>query len=103
MAGAHVFRRKGFGWFLLGTGGTLVIAAAMPDTARADVFIANGYHSQETPFYCGTASMEMVLDSPAIIGTNANVATGLAERGGAERGRPAKRGGERQRRQRIAG
>ena len=58
--------------------GTITAAAAISGSAHADVFIDNGYHFQQAPFYCGPGSMEMMLDSPEVISTNANVASGLA-------------------------
>lgn len=48
---------------LLLSGSVFVLAAP---SALADVYIANGYHFQQTPFYCGEGAMEMMLDSPAV-------------------------------------
>lgn len=52
----------------------------LPSAARADLvyYIDNGYHYQQTPFYCGEGAMEMMLDSPAVAGNNAIVANALA-------------------------
>jgi hypothetical protein len=51
--------------------------AAFSTAAEASVFIDNGYHFQQTPFYCGPGSMEMILDSPLVTATNGNVANAL--------------------------
>jgi hypothetical protein len=55
----------------------LAALAAFAATAKASVYIDNGYHFQQTPFYCGPGSMEMILDSPLVTATNANVANAL--------------------------
>jgi hypothetical protein len=65
------------------TGSTILLAvgcALAAGTARAQVdeIIANGYHFQQTAFYCGPGSMEMMLDSPDVTGTNGVVATAIA-------------------------
>jgi hypothetical protein len=49
----------------------LALAATTGGPASAELIqIANGYHAQQTPFYCGPASMQMMLDSPAVQALN---------------------------------
>jgi hypothetical protein len=66
--------------------GTLAAVTGAPGTAQADVIIQNGYHFQQTPFYSGPGSMEMMLDSPVVTSTNATVANGLATAAAANAG-----------------
>jgi hypothetical protein len=63
--------------FFIATSSALTATAAISGTAKADAFINNGYHFQQTPFYCGPGSMDMMLDSPEVINNNANVANAL--------------------------
>ncbi|HEY1932730.1 MAG TPA: PEP-CTERM sorting domain-containing protein [Acetobacteraceae bacterium] len=56
-----------------------VLGAMLPGAAKADLvyYINNGYHYQQTPFYCGEGAMEMMLDAPAVTSLNAGVTNGL--------------------------
>ncbi len=50
-----------------------VVLAASSVGARADDFvIANGYHAQETAVFCGPASIQMMLDTPNVLGNYVN-------------------------------
>jgi len=62
------------------TGRGLALAAGLsPVGTSADVItIPNGYHYQQTAFYCGEAAMEMQLDSSAVTLNNPTVAAALA-------------------------
>lgn len=43
----------------------ILMAAITPGAARAGgIYIANNYHYQVTSYFCGAASMEMMLDTP---------------------------------------
>ncbi len=61
-----------------------ILAAVAPTTTRAGgIYIANTYHYQVTNYFCGAASMEMMLDTPvttnpASISYNPNVVNLLA-------------------------
>src|ERR1700722_16913335 len=60
-----------------------VVAAAPPPTRAGGIYIANTYHYQVTNYFCGAASMEMMLDTPvttnpASISYNPNVVNLLA-------------------------
>jgi hypothetical protein len=50
----------------------------LPMTARGDALLLNAYHFQQTPFYSGPATVEMMLDTSAVTSSNAAVASGLA-------------------------
>ncbi len=48
-----------------------VMVMALGSSARGEYYyIANGYHAQQTPFYCGEGAMQMMLDSPAVQALN---------------------------------
>ena len=53
---------------------TLAVARFPESSARAEtVKVEHNYHWQQTNFWCGTASIEMMLDTPAVRNNNANV------------------------------
>ncbi len=59
----------------------LVLAAAIasPRGVQAGtVYINNNYHGQVTNYFCGAATMEMMLDTPAVTSTNPAVVSILA-------------------------
>jgi len=50
-----------------------VVLSVLPSVAHADNFIiANGYHAQQTTFYCGPAAEQMMLDTPAVLNNYVN-------------------------------
>lgn len=64
---------------LLVNGGLAFTACMMSSSAFATVVnIANGYHYQQTSFFCGEGAMEMQFDAPAVTSTNALVANAMA-------------------------
>jgi hypothetical protein len=49
-----------------------LLLAAVPAAKAADYQLPYGYHPQQTSFFCGPATMQMILDTPAVLGNYIN-------------------------------
>jgi hypothetical protein len=61
----------------MATGFALAAGFEFGSVFAAQVFINNGYHYQQTSFFCGEGAMEMQLDSPAVLGEGGLASVGI--------------------------